>query len=81
MFERFFTTKPTGEGTRLGRMSGRKLADRLKTIRPQMKVLYMSGYPDDSIFHQGVLDAGIAFLQKPLTPEMLARNVREVLDA
>jgi two-component system cell cycle sensor histidine kinase/response regulator CckA len=62
-------------------MSGRELAVRLETIRPDMKVLYMSGYTDNAVVHHGILDSGIAYVQKPLVPDMLARRVREVLDS
>jgi PAS domain S-box-containing protein len=60
-------------------MSGRELADRLKQLRPEVKVLFMSGYTDDAIVHQGVLEAGANFIQKPFAPEALANKIREVL--
>jgi len=65
----------------LPQISGRELADRLTTRRPGLRVLYMSGYTDDAIVHHGVLDPGVALIQKPFSPDALARRVREVLDA
>ena len=65
----------------LAQMSGRDIAKRLCPMRPDMKVLYVSGYTEEAIHHHGVLDPGTAFLQKPFTPSVLARKVREVLDA
>ncbi len=61
-------------------MSAPLLVERLTAFRPEMKVLYMSGYTDNAIVHRGVLDPGTALLQKPFSPETLARKVREVLD-
>ena len=63
------------------RMSGRELAQELAPQRPDMQILYASGYTDDAIIHHGVLEAGVAFIQKPFSPETLLRKVREVLDA
>jgi two-component system cell cycle sensor histidine kinase/response regulator CckA len=61
-------------------VSGPELAKRLASARPEMKVLCMSGYTDDSIVRHGVLEARIAYLQKPITPETLTTRVREVLE-
>jgi two-component system cell cycle sensor histidine kinase/response regulator CckA len=63
------------------RVSGRDLAQQLGRVRPDLKVLYASGYTDDSVVRHGILESGIAYLQKPFTPESLARKVRDVLDA
>ena len=62
-------------------MGGRELADRLKAGRHETKVLYVSGYTDDAILHQGVSETGTAFLPKPFTASALAHKVRQVLDA
>lgn len=61
-------------------MNGRELVERLVKLCPNVKTLYISGYPDSSIVRHGVLIPGTAFLQKPFTPDDLVRKVREVLD-
>ncbi len=62
-------------------LNGREVARRLAAKRAGIRVLYLSGYTDDAIVHHGVLEPGVAFLQKPFTPAVLGRKVREVLDS
>ncbi|MGB0036620.1 MAG: CHASE4 domain-containing protein [Candidatus Acidiferrales bacterium] len=62
------------------RVSGRELATQLAPTRPDLKVLYISGYTDDSVFRHGVLEGGVAFLQKPFNLKALAQKIREVLE-
>jgi CheY-like chemotaxis protein len=61
-------------------MNGRELAQGLASSHPDMKVLYMSGYTENAVVHDGVLDSGMALLQKPFTRDQLAKRVRELLD-
>jgi CheY-like chemotaxis protein len=61
-------------------ITGPELAKRAVEAKPRIKVLYMSGYAEALIAHQGILDAGLAYLQKPFTADVLARKAREVLD-
>jgi CheY-like chemotaxis protein len=62
------------------RLGGRELAERLAVERPGVRVLFLSGYADDAVVRHGVLEAEMAFLEKPFMPEALASKVREVLD-
>jgi CheY-like chemotaxis protein len=61
-------------------MNGRELAGRIARLRPEARVLYMSGYAEDAIAHHGILQEDVVLLQKPFTPDALAGRVREVLD-
>ena len=61
-------------------MSGRELAERLLLLHPEMKVLYMSGYPDDAVMRHGILEEGTNFIAKPFSLDALVSKVREVLD-
>ena len=64
----------------LPQMSGREAVQRLRAIQPNLKVLFMSGHTDDAILRGGYLAPGVAFLEKPFTPQRLTNKVREVLD-
>lgn len=61
-------------------MSGPALFNKIKQIRPESKVLYISGYTDNVISHHGILDKGINFIQKPFTIQALSRKIREVIE-
>lgn len=61
-------------------LSGRELSEKLRAARPDLRVLFLSGYTDDAIVRHGILQSKVAFLQKPFTPTTLARKVRQVLD-
>ncbi len=60
-------------------MNGKQVADQLAVLRPGIKVLFMSGYSGELIAHHGVLEAGVAYLPKPFTPDSLTAKVREML--
>jgi PAS domain S-box-containing protein len=65
----------------LPRASGPEIAQRLRPMRPEMRVLFMSGYTGEAIVNHGLLDSDVPFLPKPITPDSLTRKVRDVLDA
>src|SRR5262249_53121718 len=62
-------------------LGGGVLAERLLSVRPRMRVLYLSGYTDDAIIRHGILEDQVHFLSKPISPAVLAQKVREVLDS
>jgi CheY-like chemotaxis protein len=61
-------------------MNGQELSERVRALYPHTRILFTSAYTENAIVHQGVLDKGVALLQKPFTPSALARKLREVLD-
>ncbi|MGD0036724.1 MAG: response regulator, partial [Bacteroidota bacterium] len=61
-------------------MNGKELKKRIEVKYPGIKVLFMSGYPSDIVAHRGVLEEDVEFLQKPFTPVILAKKIREVLN-
>ena len=61
-------------------MGGREAVERLSLLRPDTRVLYMSGYTDDAIVRHGLMDEQLQFIEKPFTADALARKVRTVLD-
>ncbi|HLJ93597.1 MAG TPA: response regulator [Gemmataceae bacterium] len=61
------------------KMSGRQLAEKVAVLRPGLRILYMSGYTDDTMVRHGVSEATLAFLQKPFTPSVLVRKIHEML--
>lgn len=61
-------------------MSGKELADRVRSLHPHTKILFTSAYTQNASDHQGILERGVALLQKPYTPSALAHKLREVLD-
>jgi len=62
------------------RMGGKELNARLEELNPELKVLFISGYTDNAIVHQGILDEGIEFIQKPFQPSDLLKKIRAMLD-
>ncbi len=61
-------------------MNGRELAGRIKSLRPDIKVIYMSGYTAEAVSRYGILEQGVNFIQKPLTKIVLANKLRALLD-
>jgi DNA-binding NtrC family response regulator len=62
-------------------MNGKKLADRAVELKPGLKVIYTTGYTRNAVVHNGILDAGVAFLPKPFSIEQFANKVRQTLNS
>jgi PAS domain S-box-containing protein len=62
------------------KMSGPEVVRRVRELRPELKAICMSGYTDETVVRHGILESGVAFLQKPITPDSLRRKIRSVLD-
>jgi two-component system, cell cycle sensor histidine kinase and response regulator CckA len=61
-------------------MGGPELANHMSSLRPGVKIIFTSGYTDDAIARQGILDPEVAFIQKPYRPKALAKKIRQVLN-
>jgi len=61
-------------------MSGKELSERVRALSPHTRILFSSAYTENAIVHQGILDVGVALLQKPFAPSALAKKVRDILD-
>jgi CheY-like chemotaxis protein len=61
-------------------IGGRELARRLQAQQPGLPIIFMSGYTDDEVVRRGLLERGVPFLEKPFSPELLARTLREVIE-
>jgi FixJ family two-component response regulator len=62
-------------------MGGRRVAEVIRATRPNLKVVYMSGYTDSAIVDHGILEPGVTFVQKPFATDALLRKIRDILDA
>jgi two-component SAPR family response regulator len=62
-------------------MGGRELAEAARGLQPDMRVLYISGYTDDTLLSARTMIPGVSLINKPFTPQILARKIREVLDS
>ena len=63
------------------KMGGHELAEKIREINPDIHILFMSGYTENAIVNNGILKNGVNFVHKPITPQLLAENVRKLLDS